>query len=224
MTGASSGVGAETARHLSAAGAKVVLGAQIGLPDGAVVQTDVTDRQQVTALVQNAVNLHGRIDVMINNAGLMPLSPHEMERFDEREQAIDVNIKGVLWGSAAALPHFKQQRSGQFVNVSSVAGHAVNPGGAIYSATKYSMRVISEVLRQEVKPYNIRTTVISPGAVDTEVPGSVKADGVAASVADFYRDTAIPANSFARCVAFAIGQPENVDINEILFRPTNQQR
>ncbi|WP_338703899.1 SDR family oxidoreductase [Streptomyces sp. Q6] len=235
MTGASSGLGAETARHLSTQGAEIVLGArrldrleqlaeEISLEPAAVVRTDVTDREQVKELVQRAVDLHGRVDVMLNNAGLMPLSPLEMERFDEWEQAIDVNIKGVLWGIAAALPHFKAQSSGHFINVSSVAGHVINPGGAVYSATKYAVRAISEGLRQEVKPYNIRTTVISPGAVATELPASVKAEGVADGIADFYRDTAIPADSFARCVAFAMSQPQEVDINEILFRPTRQER
>ena len=233
ITGASSGLGAETARHLAQAGARVVLGArrvdrlesladELGLARDAVVQTDVTDREQVKALVDRAVELHGRVDVMINNAGLMPLSPLEMERFDEWEQAIDVNIKGVLWGIAAALPHFKEQQSGQFINVSSVAGHTIRPGGAIYSATKHSVRVISEALRQEVKPYGIRTTIISPGAVATELPDSVKAEGVADAIAGFYEENAIPADSFARCVLFAIGQPEDVDVNEILFRPTKQ--
>jgi NADP-dependent 3-hydroxy acid dehydrogenase YdfG len=160
---------------------------------------------------------------MINNAGIMPLAPLEMMRFDEWDQCIDVNIKGVLWGIAAALPFFKEQKSGQFINVSSVAGHTIGAGGAIYSATKYSVRVISEALRKEVKPYNIRTTILSPGAVDTELPGSVGAPGVSEAVAGFYHQTAIPADSFARCVLFAMSQPENVDINEILFRPTAQE-
>ena len=128
----------------------------------------------------------------------------------------------MLWGIAAALPHFKAQRSGQFINVSSVAGHTISPGGAIYSATKYSVRVISEALRKEVKPYNIRTTVISPRGY-TELPASVKAEGVADWVADYYKENAIPASSFARCVLFAMSQPEDVDINEILFRPTKQE-
>ncbi len=235
ITGASSGLGAEAARHLTHAGAQVVLGArridrlttladELAISRDAVVQTDVTDREQVKALVDRAVQLHGRVDVMINNAGLMPLSPLAMERFDEWEQAIDVNIKGVLWGIAAALPHFKAQNSGHYINVSSVAGHTISPGGAIYSATKYSVRVISEALRQEVKPHNIRTTVISPGAVDTELPTSVRAAGVSEAIADYYQHNAISADSFARCVQFAIEQPADVDINEILYRPTQQQR
>jgi len=180
-------------------------------------------REEVQSFVEHAVKTFGRIDVMINNAGLMPLGPLEMLRFDEWNQCIDVNIKGVLWGIAAALPYFKDQKSGQFINVSSVAGHRVGAGGAIYSATKHSVRVISEGLRQEVKPYNIRTTILSPGAVDTELPASVKAAGFAEGVAQFYESHAIPASSFARCVVFAMSQPEEVDINEILFRPTRQE-
>lgn len=234
ITGASSGLGAETARHLVEAGAKVVLGArrldrlealatELGLSKEAAFKVDVTDREQVKALVDHAVKLHGRIDVMINNAGLMPLAPLEMMRFDEWDQCIDVNIKGVLWGIAAALPYFKEQKSGQFINVSSVAGHTISAGGAIYSATKYSVRVISEALRKEVKPYNIRTTVLSPGAVDTELPASVGAPGVNEAIVDYYKNNAIPADSFARCVLFAMSQPENIDINEILFRPTVQE-
>jgi NADP-dependent 3-hydroxy acid dehydrogenase YdfG len=233
ITGASSGLGAETARHLVREGAKVVLGArrldrlealskELGLGEDAVFKVDVTDRDKVRAFVDHAVKTHGKVDVMINNAGIMPLAPLEMMRFDEWDQCIDVNIKGVLWGIAAALPYFKKQKGGQFINVSSVAGHTIGAGGAIYSATKYSVRVISEALRKEVKPYNIRTTVLSPGAVDTELPASVKAEGVAEGVAQFYKSTAIPASSFARCVLFAMSQPEDVDINEILFRPTAQ--
>ncbi len=234
ITGASSGLGAETARHLVKAGAKVVLGArrhdrlealahELCLTDDAIVQTDVVDPMQVKALVDHAVALHGRLDVMINNAGIMPLAPLEALQLAEWSQMIDVNIKGVLYGIAAALPHMKAQKSGQIINVSSVAGHnKVRPGNVVYSATKHAVRVISEGLRQEVKPYNIRTTILSPGAVDTELPSSVTDPSVAASIDKFYQDYAIPADSFARCVLFAMSQPESVDINEILFRPTNQ--
>ena len=234
ITGASSGLGAEAARYLVKEGAKVALGArrldrlealsqELGRESCTVFKVDVTEREQVQAFVERAVKSFGRIDVMINNAGVMPLAPLEMLRFDEWNQCIDVNIKGVLWGIAAALVHFKARKSGQFINVSSVAGHKVRSGGAIYSASKYSVRVISEALREEVKPYNIRTTIISPGAVDTELPASVKAEGFAQGVAQFYQANAIPASSFARCVLFAISQPEDVDINEILFRPTKQE-
>lgn len=234
ITGASSGLGAETARHLVRAGARVVLGArrldrlhvlakELGLDDASVVQTDVVDYTQVQALVARAVEVHGRIDVMLNNAGVMPLSPLEMLRVDEWSQTIDVNIKGVLHGIAAALPYMKVQKSGQIINVSSVAGHVVSAGGVVYSASKFAVRAISEGLRKEVKPYNIRSTILSPGAVDTELPASTKAEGVAQAMQAFYEHNAIPADSFARCVLFAMGQPEEVDINEILFRPTRQE-
>ncbi|MEQ8694841.1 MAG: SDR family oxidoreductase [Gammaproteobacteria bacterium] len=234
ITGGSSGLGAEAARHLVRAGARVVLGArrldrlealadEIGRDQVAVRRLDVTDRDDVTGFVAFAVETFSRIDVLINNAGIMPLSPLEMGRVEEWDRAVDVNIKGVLWGIHAALHYFREQKSGHFINVSSVAGHRVGPGNAVYAATKHSVRVISEGLRQEVKPYNIRTTILSPGAVDTELPASVKAPGVAEGVAGFYEQTAIPASSFARCVLFAISQPDEVDINEILFRPTAQE-
>jgi NADP-dependent 3-hydroxy acid dehydrogenase YdfG len=234
ITGGSSGLGAETARHLVRAGAKVVLGArrldrlknlaeELGLGSDGIVQTDVTDHAQVCALVARAVDAHGRVDVMLNNAGVMPLSPLEMLRVDEWHQTIDVNIKGVLHGIAAALPHMKARKSGQIINVSSVAGHLVSAGGVVYSASKFAVRAISEGLRKEVKPYNIRSTILSPGAVDTELPASTKAEGMAQAMQAFYEHNAIPADSFARCVLFAMSQPEEVDINEILFRPTRQE-
>lgn len=234
ITGASSGLGAETARHLVRAGAKVALGArrldrlealaaELGADNCAIFKVDVTDRAQVQAFVDHAIKTFGRIDVMINNAGVMPLAPLGLLRFDEWEQCIDVNLKGVLWGIAAALPHFKEQKSGQFINVASVAAHKVDAGSSIYSGTKTAVRVLSEGLRQEVKPWNIRTTVLSPGAVDTELPATVKAEGIAEGVAQFYASTAIPASTFARCVLFAMSQPEDVDVNEILFRPTAQE-
>ncbi|HKJ95228.1 MAG TPA: SDR family oxidoreductase, partial [Gammaproteobacteria bacterium] len=161
ITGASSGLGEATARHLAAQGAKLVLGARrldrlqaiasdLSLGNDAVVQTDVTDPDQVNRLVDCAVQTHGRIDVMLNNAGLMPHSPLERLKVDDWERMVDVNIKGVLYGIAAALPHMKEQRSGHIINVSSVAGHKVRPGSTVYSATKSAVRVISEGLRQEV--------------------------------------------------------------------------
>src|ERR1051325_10519942 len=173
VTGASSGLGEATARLLSAQGAKVVLGARRidrlqslaeeleGSGGKALaIATDVTDYDQVKRLVDAAVQAYGRIDVIINNAGLMPSSPLERLKIDDWNRMIDVNIKGVLYGIAAALPYMQQQKSGHFINVSSVAGHKVRPGGTVYSATKHAVRVISEGLRQEVKPYNIRTTII----------------------------------------------------------------
>jgi len=233
ITGASSGLGEATARHLEEHGAKLVLGArrlerlqalakELSLGNDAAVQTDVTDRAQVKHLVDHAVQSHGRIDVIINNAGLMPQSLLEHLKVDEWDRMIDVNIKGVLYGIAAALPHMQRQKAGHIINVSSVAGHKVGPGSAVYAATKHAVRALSEGLRQEVKPYNIRTTVISPGAVATELPDSVTEADVSQGMHDFYEEVAIPADSFARAVAFAISQPDDVDVNEIVFRPTRQ--
>ncbi len=234
ITGASSGLGEATARHLSRAGAKLVLGArridrlealarELGFDTDAAVTTDVSQADQVKRLVDQAIKLHGRIDVLINNAGLMPHSPLERGKVADWEQMIDVNLKGVLYGIAAALPHMKTQMSGHIINVSSVAGHTVRPGGAVYSATKHAVRVISEGLRQEVKPYNIRSTIISPGAVATELPDSITEPDVAQGIHDFYEKFALPADTFARMAAFAISQPDDVDVNEILFRPTRQE-
>ena len=236
VTGASSGLGEATARLLSAQGATVVLGARradrlqslakdLEARGGKALAlgTDVTRREQVKALVDSAVQTYGRIDVMINNAGLMPQAPLEQLKIDEWDRMIDVNIKGVLYGIAAALPHMQRQKSGHFINVSSVAGHRVGPGFAVYAATKYAVRALSEGLRQEVKPYNIRTTVISPGAVATELPNTITDPAAAERIRTFYSQVAVPADSFARAVAFAISQPEDVDINEILYRPTRQE-
>ena len=236
VTGASSGLGEATARLLTAQGATVVLGARradrlqslakdIEARGGTAlaVATDVTQPEQVKALVESAVRTYGRIDVMINNAGLMPQAPLDQLKVDEWERMIDVNIKGVLYGIAAALPHMQRQKAGHFINVSSVAGHRVGPGFAVYAATKYAVRALSEGLRQEVKPYNIRTTVISPGAVATELPNTITDSAAAERVRTFYDQVALPADSFARAVVFAMSQPEEVDINGILYRPTRQE-
>jgi NADP-dependent 3-hydroxy acid dehydrogenase YdfG len=160
---------------------------------------------------------------MINNAGLMQQSPLERLKVDEWDNMIDVNVKGVLYGIAAALPHMKNQKSGHIINVSSVAGHKVTPSGTVYCATKHAVRAISEGLRTEVKPYNLRTTIISPGAVATELPSHITDPESAGAIQGYYESVAIPADSFARAVAFAIDQPEDVDINEVLFRPTQQE-
>ena len=236
ITGASSGLGEATARYLSDRGATVVVGArradrlQTLVDDitrkggkASALVTDVTHAAQVRALVDAAVEHYGRIDVILNNAGVMPHSPLERRKIDDWDRTIDINIKGVLYGIAAALPHMQRQKSGHFINVSSVAGHKVGPGSAVYAATKTAVRVISEGLRQEVKPWNLRTTIISPGAVATELPNSITEPDVAKGIGQFYEQYAIPADSFARAVAFAISQPDDVDINEILFRPTRQE-
>jgi NADP-dependent 3-hydroxy acid dehydrogenase YdfG len=192
------------------------------LGDDAAVRTDVTQYEQVKCLVDHAVQTRGRIDVIINNAGLMPHSPLERVKVEDWDRMIDVNLKGTLYGIAAALPHMRAQQSGHIINVSSVAGHKVRPGSAVYAATKTGVRVISEGLRQEVKPYNIRTTVISPGAVATELAESVTEPDIAENVREAM-EIALPADSFANMVLFAMSQPEDVDVNEILFRPTRQE-
>jgi len=236
ITGASSGLGEATARMLSAEGATVVLGARrmdrlqslaaelTGKGGKALaVGMDVTRCDQVKKLVDTAVQTFGRVDVMLNNAGLMQQSPLERLKVDEWDNMIDINIKGVLYGIAAALPHMQRQKSGHIINVSSVAGHKVTPSGAVYCATKHAVRALSEGLRSEVKPYNIRTTVISPGAVATELPSHITDRDSAAGIRQFYDAFAIPADSFARAVVFAMSQPDDVDVNEILFRPTRQE-
>jgi NADP-dependent 3-hydroxy acid dehydrogenase YdfG len=236
ITGASSGLGETAARYLSKEGAIVVLGArridkiealakEINGTGGKALalRTDVTKFAEVKALVDTAVKTYGKIDVIINNSGVMPQAPLERLKIDEWNQTIDVNIKGVLYGIGAALPYMKEQKSGHIINVASVAGHKVGPGGAVYSATKSAVRVISEGLRQEVKPYNLRTTIISPGAVDTELTNSTSEPDISKGIKDFYKNYAIPADSFGKIVAFVISQPEDVDINEILYRPTIQE-
>jgi NADP-dependent 3-hydroxy acid dehydrogenase YdfG len=236
ITGGSSGMGEAAARHLSAQGASVVLGArrierlqalagEITAAGGKAlaVQTDVTDRGQVQRLVDAAVETYGRIDVLVNNAGVMPLSPLERLKVDEWDRMIDVNLKGVLYGIAAALPPMKEQKSGHVINLSSVAGHKLFGGSAVYSATKFGVRALSEGLRQEVKPYNIRSTIISPGAVKTELLDHISEADVQKANQDYVGEVGVPADSFARIVAFVISQPEELDINEVLFRPTSQE-
>jgi NADP-dependent 3-hydroxy acid dehydrogenase YdfG len=235
ITGASSGLGEATAKLLARQDAIVVLGARradriealageltsVG-GKAIAVTTDVRDREQVKRLVDTAVKSFGRIDVMLNNAGVMPLAPLERLKTDEWDQMIDVNIKGVLNGIAAAFPYMKEQKSGHFINVSSVYGHKLGPDATVYCATKFAVRALSEGLRQEVKPYNIRTTVISPGAVATELLEHISEKTIQAQTKEFTSKIAVPAETFARMVAFAINEPSDVDVNEILFRPTAQ--
>jgi NADP-dependent 3-hydroxy acid dehydrogenase YdfG len=236
ITGASSGLGEATARLLAKLGAVVVLGARRADRIAAVatdiivaggqamaIETDVTKAADVRNLVDKAAECYGRVDAIVNNAGVMPQSPLERGKIEDWDRTIDVNIKGVLYGIAAALPHMTARKAGHVINVSSVAGHKVRPGSAVYSASKHAVRVISEGLRQEVKPYGIRTTVISPGAVDTELPESATEPDVREALHKFYADNAISPDSFAQAVLFAMSQPDEVDINEILFRPTRQE-
>ncbi len=234
ITGASSGIGEATARVLAAQGHHVVLGArrvdrletlvsEIGASGGSAESRalDVTKREDVEAFVQAAKATHGRIDVLINNAGVMPLSALEELKIDEWNQMIDVNIRGVLHGIAAALPIMKQQRSGQVINVSSIGGHAVFPTAAVYCATKYAVIAISEGLRQEVGG-DIRVTVISPGVTESELAETIS-DPTAKEGMREFRKTAIPAAAIGRAIAYAIEQPAEVDVSEIIVRPTASQ-
>lgn len=235
ITGASSGLGEATARHLAAKGAHVVLAArrkdkldtlvaELVAAGGQAVayQTDVTSQDDVKALIKGAVDTFGRLDALVNNAGLMAIAPLSEARVDEWDRMIDINIKGLLYGVAAALPVFQQQNSGHFINIASVAGLKVfSPGGTVYSGTKFAVRAISEGLRHEVGG-RIRTTTIEPGAVDSELKFGSSHQASRDFVVDFYQQ-AIPADSVARAIAFAIEQPADVDINEIVLRPTVQE-
>ena len=232
ITGASSGIGEATAKLLAQNGAKVVVGARRTRKLEKIVEAirnegstaeskavDVTSLEDVKAFVEFAKDKFGRIDVMVNNAGLMPLSKLEALKIDEWNRMIDVNIRGVLHGIAAALPTFKQQHSGQFINLSSIGGHAVSPTAAVYCATKYAVWAISEGLRQESP--DIRVTIISPGNTESELTSTIS-DTQAAQWVEKFRAAVIPADAIARAIAFAIEQPADVDVNEIIVRPIGQ--
>lgn len=235
ITGASSGLGETTARHLASLGANVVLGArrenrlqdisneinQKSNGKSTYLKTDVTKKEDVQALVNKAVSEFGKLDVIINNAGLMSIAPLSETKVDEWDRMIDINIKGVLYGIAAALPVFEKQENGHFINVSSVAGVKVfSPGGTVYSGTKFAVRAISEGLRHEVGG-KIRTTTIEPGAIDSELKHGSSHKESSDFVGEFYK-IAIPSDSIARTIAFTIEQPADVDVNEIIIRPTVQ--
>lgn len=181
----------------------------------------MTDKDQVQRLVDDVVKQHGRLDVMVNNAGLMAIAPLTLRKTDEWDRMIDINIKGLLYGVAAALPVFEKQQSGHFVNIASIVGIKVfSPGGSVYSGTKFAVRAISEGLRHEVGG-NIRTTIISPGAIDTELKYGSGHEDSRNAVENLYK-IAIPADSIAQAIAYAIDQPASVDVNEIVIRPTVQ--
>lgn len=236
ITGACSGIGEVTARYLASKGANVVLGArrverlqnianeinEKGNGKAVFVKADVTSREDTQALVKEAVNSFGKLDVMINNAGLMSIAPISELKVDEWDRMIDINIKGVLYGIVAVLPVFQKQESGHFINVSSIAGVKVfSPGGSVYSGTKFAVRAISEGLRHEVGG-KIRTTILEPGAIDTELKhGSSHKESLDA-INNLMENMAISPEAIARTIAFAIEQPADVDINDIVIRPTAQ--
>lgn len=236
ITGASSGIGEATAKRLATQGAKLVLGARreerlakladdIQSSGGSAVfqTTDVTHAEQVSSLVELAKSQFGNVDVLINNAGIMPVSRMFELKVDEWERMVDVNIKGVLNGIAAVLPGMLERKSGHIINIASVAGQKVMAAGAVYCGTKHAVRAISEGLRLEVGPANVRTTIISPGAVDTELPGTISNPTARQYVSGIYKKEAIQPDAIARAIQFAIEQPADVDVNEITVRPTVQE-
>lgn len=217
ITGASSGLGEAASKYLAQLGATVVLGArraerikhlamEINSNGGKAlaVTVDVTKREEVKGLVDSAVKEFGRVDVILNNAGIMPLSPIDRLNVDEWDKMIDVNIKGVLNGVAAVLPYMKEQKSGQIINTSSVAGHKIFTGSAVYSATKFAVRALTEGLRMELKPYNIRTMIVCPGAVKTELLEHITEEDIQQANQDYVGSVGISPDSFGRVVAFAI--------------------
>ena len=234
ITGASSGIGEATALLLAERGAKVVLGsrqpdrlealaARIADAGGraACAPTDVKRRDDLSGLVKLACERYGKLDVLINNAGIAPDSLLDELRVEDWEEMIDVNLKGVLYGIAAALPVFRKQGFGHFVNVISTAGIQIKPTMAVYAGTKNAARTISEALRQEAGD-KLRVTIISPGFVRTNLADSMTNPEVKAQILDKMGEIAIPPAAIARAIAFAIEQPADVDVNEIVIRPTAQ--
>ncbi len=234
ITGASSGIGEAAAELLAANGAKVVLAARradrlealaarirAAGGEALVVESDVTDPEQMKTLAAAAKDAYGRLDVWVNNAGVMPLSPVAMGLTDEWNRMVDVNIKGVLNGVAAAHPTMLEQGSGHFINVSSVAGHKVFPGAAVYCATKFAVRALSEGIRME-SGGTVRVTNISPGAIATELTDHISVPEIKDAVKGFV-DIAIQPDSIARAIQFAIAEPGDVDVNEMIVRPTKQE-
>ncbi|MEL4071459.1 SDR family oxidoreductase [Ochrobactrum sp. GPK 3] len=230
VTGASSGIGADIARELAAAGAKVVLGArrierlealtaELNEAGGTAFAhpLDVTDRDSMNAFADAARDLWGRVDVIVNNAGIMPLSLMASMKVEEWDRMIDVNIKGVLYGIAAVLPEMTARGSGHIINIASIGALSVAPTAAVYCATKYAVRAISEGLRQENSALHV--TCIHPGVVESDLAHTIT-DPIAAEAMKTYRAIALKPDAISRAVRFAIEQPDDVDVNEIVIRPT----
>ncbi|MBM6608406.1 SDR family oxidoreductase [Enterobacteriaceae bacterium RIT814] len=230
ITGASSGIGEGIARELGSTGAKVLLGARRldrieaiaaeirstgGIADAR--ELDVTNRLSMAQFVQSALDNWGRVDVLINNAGIMPLSPLAAGKQDEWERTIDVNIKGVLWGIGAVLPVMEAQGSGQIINLGSIGALSVVPTAAVYCASKFAVRAISDGLRQESS--KIRVTCVNPGVVESELASTIT-HAETMAVMDAYRSFALKPTDIARAVRHVIEAPESVDTTEITIRPT----
>lgn len=233
ITGASSGIGEATARRLAADGHQVVLGARrvdrlAALTDKIRAaggradhqQLDVTNLEDVRSFVENAQQRYGRVDVLVNNAGVMPLSRVDALRVDDWNQMIDVNLRGTLHGIAAVLPLMRARGAGHIVNVASTSAHRVDPTAAVYCATKYAVRALSEGLRQESR--DIRVTVISPGYTHSELADQGGDPEVQAAVRAASTELAIPASAVADAIGYAVAQADNVDVSEVIIRPTAQ--
>ncbi|MCQ6281664.1 SDR family oxidoreductase [Bacillus sp. EB600] len=237
ITGASSGIGEATALSLAEKGAKVVLAARrkyrlkeitekIKLNGGSAIyfETDVTSHSNVQKLSEFTIEKFGKIDVWVNNAGIMPLSFLNKLKIDEWNQMIDVNIKGVLYGIAAAIPIMEKQGNGHIINVSSVAGYSVGMTGAVYSGTKFAVRAITEGLRLELSSRsNIRTTVIYPGSVESDLNNNITDKDALNLISKNPSPNKLEGTDIANSIIYAIEQPDNVSVNEILIRPTWQK-
>jgi len=234
VTGASSGIGAATTRRLASEGHVVVaaarraerlraLAADCGGIGGRVepLELDVTDRVAVATAVEGIVNRHGRLDVLVANAGVMPLSRLDALLVDEWDRMIDVNVRGLLYGIAAVLPHFQRQKGGHVITVASIGAHSVSPSAAVYCGTKYAAWAITEGLRQEADP-GIRVTTISPGVTESELAETIS-DSAAREAMRLYRAQSIAADAVAGAISYAVAQPADVDVSEIVIRPTAQK-
>jgi NADP-dependent 3-hydroxy acid dehydrogenase YdfG len=237
IMGASSGIGEATTEKLAQEGAKLVIAARRedrlkalveSLPNTEITYAvaDVTNKEEVQSVVDLAVDKYGRVDVLYNNAGVMPTAALSEKRFDEWRQMLEINIMGVLNGIAAVLPIMKQQQSGHIIATDSVAGHVVYPGSAVYCGTKFAVRAIMEGLRQEERENNIRSTIVSPGAVTTELYRTINTpeerEWVKELMSKGEEGFSLKASDIADAVAYAISTPETVAVSEILIRPTKQ--
>ena len=238
ITGASSGIGYATSLTLSKAGIRVAVGArrterlqelekQIVENNGEILvqKTDVTRKSDCDSLVNTIVGKWGKVDILINNAGLMPLSYFKNGKVEEWEQMIDVNIKGVLYCTSAVVPHMLEKKSGHIINISSVAGRIVFAGGSVYCATKHAIAALSEGLRKELSPtYNIRVTCIEPGAVETELLESITDESMTGFIQATKNMETLRSDDIANAILYAVQAPRHVNVNEILIRPTAQER
>lgn len=233
ITGASSGIGAEATKYLAGEGAKLVIVARRkdrldelkdSLPEVCIstIKADVTNFEEVQAVVDYAVDKYGRIDVMYNNAGVMPINPLIKGQRQEWQRILDVNIMGVLNGIAAVLPVMVKQKSGHIIATDSVAGHVVVPNLAVYNGSKFAVRAIMEGLRQEQRENGFKTSIVSPGAVHTELFNSINDPANRQAEIEIEKSIGLDPKQIAKAVAFAIDTPEETDVNEIIVRPMGQ--